>query len=706
MRSSVRHSARVVASAALLLCLLAVTGCGLFDDSQNSGTTDANLIVDLITVTSTPPFILGQDIFVTIRVRNVGTEEIGGTLAGVYLSTNINKDAGDIHLGNASIGALNAGGNQETTYRVPIPTGIASGLYKIVVRADDEDSFTETDESDNDFASSAYFAFNNSGPLSNDPNLRFTSALTTSTLSAFVGDTFNVTAYTIRNDGGTQAGAYRVAFYLSTDQAITREDIQILPARDHNPLNPGTSEALPVPHQLRIPTLMPPGTYFLGAIIDIENQVAENDEANNVTTTGQVAGPLTIDVQPAVPANRVDLSFSAMTIDTDGSDTIIDAGTGETLTIDYTVAKPDALPCGPIAVAFYLSEDNVVDPLTDNLLGIEVVAPHGLPASQISVSGQATFTPMVSIPRNAGLANSYFVLGVVDPLSEISENNETNNEATPAALEVTNADGALGMDVAVANLAVDSGSTPAPGADVLVTYDVTLTGSPTTPIAIGFYISAQIGAVEDANSGDLLIGTDSVTVDEVGRSITLQIPFHLAPSTTVTLVCMADPDDQVTEDDETTNQTTTVDTLLDVRTGIADFSTTVVTVASTGAQVGEIDVSAGDRLEVTVSVENVGTAAAGPFRIGVYLSFDRPVQTSDRLIGVIYVSGLKHNTGTATFTFSEKVSVGFLTGELLFGVVHGPHYVGGIADINNDIYNGENESDNVRQGDITIVVTP
>jgi len=93
-----------------------------------------------------------------------------------------------------------------------------------------------------------------------------------------IGEFFNVTI-TITNQGNTSAGPFRVIIYFSTDTTITTGDILIGYYWPVASLAPGGVQYLGCPMTACIATpSIQPGTYYLGAIIDYQDVVAESNE--------------------------------------------------------------------------------------------------------------------------------------------------------------------------------------------------------------------------------------------------------------------------------------------------------------------------------------------------------------------------------------------------------------------------------------------
>ena len=114
-------------------------------------------------------------------------------------------------------------------------------------------------------------------PLTADPDLVITSLVAPPT--ATIGGEVSISSG-IRNQGRSDAGPFRLGFYLSSDSNVTTEDIWIAACSFDSGLPAGESghcnRSFPVPPRVGS------GNYFLGAMVDDLDQVAENSETNNV----------------------------------------------------------------------------------------------------------------------------------------------------------------------------------------------------------------------------------------------------------------------------------------------------------------------------------------------------------------------------------------------------------------------------------------
>ena len=107
----------------------------------------ADLIVSALTVPTSAA--RGSTISVTDTTKNSGGVTAGASTTKFYLSTNTTYDAGDTYLASRAIPSLAAGAASGGNTSVIIPSGITTGTYYIIARADADNVVTEANESNN-----------------------------------------------------------------------------------------------------------------------------------------------------------------------------------------------------------------------------------------------------------------------------------------------------------------------------------------------------------------------------------------------------------------------------------------------------------------------------------------------------------------------------------------------------------------------------
>jgi alpha-tubulin suppressor-like RCC1 family protein len=93
------------------------------------------------------------------------------------------------------------------------------------------------------------------------------------------GDAVTITA-TVQNQGDGDAGYFRTGFYLSTDPAITTSGLQIGSPKGNETDSLKAGDAEPFAYRTNMISAGA-GVYYIGAVADYRNQVAESNESNN-----------------------------------------------------------------------------------------------------------------------------------------------------------------------------------------------------------------------------------------------------------------------------------------------------------------------------------------------------------------------------------------------------------------------------------------
>lgn len=107
----------------------------------------ADLIVSALTVPTSAA--RGSTISIKDTTKNSGGVTAGTSTTKFYLSTNTTYDAGDAYLASRAIPSLAAGAASGGNTSVIIPSGITTGTYYIIARADADNVVTEANESNN-----------------------------------------------------------------------------------------------------------------------------------------------------------------------------------------------------------------------------------------------------------------------------------------------------------------------------------------------------------------------------------------------------------------------------------------------------------------------------------------------------------------------------------------------------------------------------
>jgi subtilase family serine protease len=183
-----------------------------------------------------------------------------------YLSSNANYDANDAFLGSRPVGPLEPSATSSASNEFIVPSGTAAGNYYVFAVADFSGAVAESQETNNT---------RNSLIVRIGPDL--TVPALTAPSSAVAGSSITA-GDTTSNQGADTAPQSSTSFYLSTNASLGTGD-QWLASRAVSSLAAGASEAGSA--SLPIPASTAAGTYYLIAVADGDDAVAESLENNN-----------------------------------------------------------------------------------------------------------------------------------------------------------------------------------------------------------------------------------------------------------------------------------------------------------------------------------------------------------------------------------------------------------------------------------------
>jgi trimeric autotransporter adhesin len=523
---------------------------------------------DLAVTSVTAPAVAapGMNISVTHVVRNTATAA-GGALATVTrLSLSADPTpGGDTFLMDVPVGPLAGGATATITRSVPLPGGLAPGLYWILAEANVLDSVVEADA-----ATQANNIRATATPIIVGPDLTVTAG-TVTPVSAAPGQTVNVSS-TIRNQGGQAAAAFEVGFFLSDNNAFDPGLDIPLGTR----LVPGGLAALAMSTattSLVIPANQTASGYFIILKADSGDAVGEADESNNIR-----AIPLTV-VRP-------DLTVQSVTV-MPGT-----VAPGANVSVTHVVRNLAAAAgvAGATTSRLYLSTDNTLDGGDVMLLDV--------PVGSLAGMTQASLVRSVRIPMGTA-PGLYWILAEANALDSVVEAdapaqaNNTRATATPVI---------VGPDLVVSAATATPTST-APGLTVNVSNTARNQGGQAVgAFTVGVYLSSdnvfELGT-------DTLLASRNVTTGLAPGATSMAttpvvIPSNLSAGTYFLLV-RADiggttPPNDVLEADETNNLRA-----LQISVVRADLTVLSVTAPATGG--------AGANVSISHVVRNISPAA-------------------------------------------------------------------------------------------------
>ncbi len=342
----------------------------------------------------------GDQIYVSDAVLNQGAANAGAFRIGIYLSQDGLVSSADTRIAERFVSGLALGlTSAVSSIPVTIPIDTPAGSWFVGVLVDDAGVLAELDESNNALA--AFATLQVKRPPTPDLAISAVSFTPTSVQPA-LGEIVTLTD-TVRNEGILPAGAFRVAFYVSTNPLVTTGDIFVA-SRSVSGLAVGDSSTGITP--ITLPPGLGAGSYFLGAIADDEDLVLEVVFANNALTS-----PVPLDVIAApnpMPQLVVEsVSFTPTTV-----------AKGGMIQVQDVVRNHGTQSATSFRVGIYLSTDSDIT-ASDVKIGERTV-------SGLAIGfGSATSAPY-TVP--AGTPPGIYRIGAVcDIAAEIAESDEGDN---------------------------------------------------------------------------------------------------------------------------------------------------------------------------------------------------------------------------------------------------------------------------------------
>jgi subtilase family serine protease len=464
------------------------------------------------------------------------------------------------------------------------------------------------------------------------------------------GSNISVTT-SIRNTGVGRAGASSLKLYLSTDDVITTGDT-LLGTLAVAALNGGSTSS-PATVVVTLPSGLTPGSYFLGAIADADDQNDETDEADN---TKAVAFQL---VRPDLTTPTVLFTPPAV-------------GPGANISVTHTIRNIALSPANAAASTsgVYLGQNQSIGSAVGGRLAVA-----SAPAVAAGATSPTLTVSMVHIPAGTPLGR-YYVLVQANDTSAVVESTIANNVGASATTLI------VGPDLLPTAAATATGIVA--GGNVSVTYTLKNQGGQAVGgFDVAFALVPQAGGPEQPiGPGRSLVGLGAGASSPL-TSI-LAIPADTAPGA-YRIKVIADAGGAVPEADETNNTLLTgpinvvqadlrVDSVLFTPAATLPGGTVTLThtlknlapaPATAAASVSHLYFAANQ--SISGAVIDLGTVAvpsmAGAGTATVRKSIQIPGNTSAGL----YYAAVKADDAGVIFEASESNNVGFSLARLIVG---------------------------------------
>ncbi|NPV89693.1 MAG: hypothetical protein HPY50_02810 [Firmicutes bacterium] len=592
--------------------------------------------IDLVVQSMDSPAtgIAGTEISISNTVTNQGSSSTTTVFyISYFLSSDSSIDVNDTYLGQRSISGLAAGASDVNTTSVTIPATVGGGSYYVGAIADISNLVAETDESNNTGCDTGQITIA-------EPFIDLVVQSIDGPATAAAGNTITVSD-TVKNQGNIPTTAFYVRYYLSSDSIIDVSDTY-LGERTVSGLAAGASDTNTT--SVTIPATAAGGSYYVGAIADATNLVAESDEDNN---TGHDSEQITI----------TELFKDLVVQSINGPNT---GAAGSSISISDTVKNQGNGATSAFLVYYYLSSDSTID-TSDTYLGQRSV-------SGLAAGAASTATTSVTIPADTA-RGSYYLGAIVDATGQVAESDEGNNTGCETEQ----------LAIPLPDLVIQSVNGPEDAMQSeSINISTRVSNNGGTAATQTFYLNYYLSIDTTIDGDDIALNpTEAVNGLAAGTyknvNVSRTIPNYV-PNGLYYLIAEADRDQVVEESNENNNSGSETNTIY-IGTPQPDLIVSYI-----DGVVDEEDFT----ISINNGVRNQGNSATTEtFRVNYYLSTDTIFDASDTSLGSRTVYGLSaggYSGATAVLAIPANVAIG-------------SYYLGAKVDVYNDVYE-YNENNN------------
>lgn len=515
--------------------------------------------------------------------------------------------------------------------------------------------------------------------------------------------------FTLNNSGDEEAQPFSLDIFISTDNTITEDDFKLGTYDILESLK--ANEVVSKSYRYSTPAADNPfwdgaGDYYVGFLIDPDDQISELDETNN----GNIGSGIDLDVVNVVDFGQSDIVASSLRV---GEGAL---SPGAKAPVDFTIRNQSTTESAhPFSVDIYLTANDTFNPSTDFKLGTYDI--REVLAAGEDISKSFTYTlPGLDNAIWSGNGTHHIHLDI-DPNNEVLESDDDNNNGEGLGIDSFSFD-VTGIDEAP-NLKVSSFTAPdsfAAKNTISVDYEITNDGgSDANNFATGFYLTTTdylssglpVG-VDDVPGILLLQGNDrtsslnSVKAGESTGALSteLTIPKEwggFAGDGEYVIGAIADVFDDVAENNETDNSNFAQDVDYKTVTVAADDNSGAVDLVGSYFELdGEVE--AGGEVDLSFKVANQNIGHVDSFDIDLYLSHDETISADeDYYLGTYTIpEGIAGNAETDLKSYVYNAPE---VGDAFWQGGDAPYYAGMIIDPENLITEtDETNNSNQKEG--------
>lgn len=542
-------------------------------------------------------------------VNNIDRAPLDSVLVRFYISSDPTVSANDLLLTELYSPSIGSFGGTTVFASEIIPSSLTIGDYFLISVLDEDNELDESNEANNE----EFIAITLTGEVQPD----LTPTINSLSATSINANTVLGMNYRISNIGSGAVLSYEVSFYLSRDDVVDANDIEIS-TEELGLLNAGSSRT--VNTSLLIPSTTDPGNYNLIIVSDPGETVDEEDETNNIDLIAiEILEPAQPDLTSAITSLSASLNARQILELNHRTNNIGDGAATEN------------------SVTIYLSDDAILDG-NDQVIGSGTTEP---------LTANTSFTQPIEITIPDVTPGDFFVISVVDEEGSVSEADETNNEFVISRT----IEGPIFPDLLVSTLSLDEAAVNA-GNNVEITARIQNIGeNASTETTVEFYLSTD----EVIDASDVSLGSEEVNPIVSMSSLNVTASYVVPSSTTIGdyfILADVNPNETLEEDSFDNNTNSTAIEVLERL--LADLEVTSATVQPS-------EIPAGQEGNLSISIFNFGGGSAGSFVTDVFLSTDQTQSGDDVLLSSVTVDGLTFGESSivpANFTIDESTTVG------------------------------------------------
>ena len=591
----------------------------------------------------------GKEEWIYLEIANAGTQNISFNYEGeitVFLSTDEKLDSQDHQIGSKRITRIGANKTDRLSIDFLISEEAGIGKFFIITSLDAADDIGETNESNNFYVEPVRVAQAESDFAMFRTSINKTEAKT--------GDFIDFRG-TLADIKSKSTKDIEIGFYLSDDLDYDEKDFEISQEiiEKRGNFNVG----------LQLPYEVPSGTYEVLASIDPNQRLNDADRKNNIVSGGRLK--ISEAGLPDLQFEKIGLTQNKLEIRNSEAFTI----NGEVKNLGHSRSQP-----GEISV--YISADQIKDE-NDILLPIHADYPS-LKFDRIKGRSSSNIKyKFFELPEST-MSGEVYILFIIDEKNTIKESEEGNNvfaqrvHIVPPDIDLFPVKGSLSEE------RVDAGG--------IARASVTIQKSGSYYADGHYSVSYFLSADPSLDKDDILLKTnqlDNILTNNTVNDIVdpIKFPSHLNPETYY-LFAVVDHEQRITESNETNN----VKLLDSVNLRPADIDLRFGSFTLSGSSF-----SAGDQIDITYEVQNLGTTPIDEFATTIVLSENPQLDTND-----LFLDNYQNNLNReASVMVTEST-------QLLGDFSSGLYYLLLIADTENLIQETEEDNNVISSSEVSL----